>query len=89
MKIFDLIENIYVKPFAKKIENGEGWIADEDVLRQFLDAYPEFKNEKFPFFESIEFEKWLIEILSKHVDVRDASDPMSDMSHIFEMLICW
>ena len=45
------------------------------------------RMKNFPFFESIEFEKWLIEILSKHVDVRDASDPMSDMSHIFEMLI--
>jgi hypothetical protein len=79
MKIFDLIENIYVKPFAKKIENGKGWITDEYVLKKFLKAYPEFKNDEYPFFESIEFEKWLIDTLSEHVDVRDASDPMFDL----------
>lgn len=80
MKIFDLIENIYVKPFAKKIENGrKGWITDENVLKQFLKAYPEFKNENYPFFESIEFEQWLINTLKKHADVRDASDPMFDL----------
>ena len=60
MTIKDEIDD-YVEHFAEEIRHGFGWIAEEDVYRQFTDMYPGFKEA---IFNRAELEKYLIQELT-------------------------
>lgn len=69
MKLMDYID-IYIEEFATLIGQGEGWIAKDDVLRQFTTRFDDFESS---IFNKEELEKYLIDELKNWfgVDVRD------------------
>lgn len=69
MKFMDYID-IYIEEFAILIGEGEGWIAKDDVLRQFTTRFDDFES---PIFNKEELEKYIIDDLKNWfgVDVRD------------------
>ena len=69
MKIIDYI-NQYIENFASLIKSGEGWIAKDDVLRQFTTRFDDFES---PIFNKEELEKYIIDELKNWygVHVRD------------------
>lgn len=69
MKIIDYIDQ-YIENFAALIKSGEGWIAKDDVLRQFITRFDDFES---PIFDKEELEKYVIDALKNWygVHVRD------------------
>ena len=69
MKITDYIDQ-YIENFATLIKSGEGWIAKDDVLRQFTTRFDDFES---PIFNKEELEKYVIDELKNWygVEVRD------------------
>lgn len=69
MKLMDYID-IYIEEFATLIGKGEGWIAKDDVLRQFTTRFDDFES---PIFNKEELEKYIIDELKNWfgVDIRD------------------
>lgn len=69
MKIIDYIDQ-YIENFASLIKSGEGWIAKDDVLRQFTTRFDDFES---PIFDKEELEKYVIDVLKNlyRVHVRD------------------
>lgn len=69
MKLMDYID-IYIEEFATLIGQGEGWIAKDDVFRQFSTRFDDFES---PIFNKEELEKYIIDELKNWfgVDVRD------------------
>lgn len=59
MKIIDYID-IYIENFANLIKKGEGWIAKDDVLRQFTTMFDDFESS---IFNKEELEKYVIDSL--------------------------
>lgn len=46
MNILDTIDS-YIEIFANKIREGEGWIAKDDVYRQFTSMFNNFESKPF------------------------------------------
>lgn len=46
MNILDTIDS-YIEIFANKIREGEGWIAKDDVYRQFTSMFINFESKPF------------------------------------------
>lgn len=69
MKITDYIDQ-YIENFAALIKSGEGWIAKDDVLRQFTTRFDDFES---PIFNKEVLEKYIIDELKNWygVHVRD------------------
>lgn len=69
MKVIDYIDQ-YIENFATIIKSGEGWIAKDDVLRQFTTRFDDFES---PIFNKEELEKYVIDELKNWygVEVRD------------------
>lgn len=69
MKIIDYIDQ-YIENFAGLIKSGEGWIAKDDVLRQFTTRFDDFES---PIFNKEELEKYVIDELKNWygIHVRD------------------
>jgi hypothetical protein len=56
-----------IKSFAERINEGFGWISEDDAMRQFYDFFPEFKNE---IFDKSKLEEFVIKELKNHTEVR-------------------
>ena len=69
VKITDYLD-LCIENFAIHVDNGEGWIAKDDVLRQFTTRYPDFEK---PIFDKEELKKYIIDDLKNWygVEVRD------------------
>lgn len=69
MKFTDYIDEC-MEHFAYLIKSGEGWIAEDDVLRQFTATFEGFES---PIFNKEELKKYIIEDLKNWygVEVRD------------------
>lgn len=69
MKLMDYID-IYIEEFAALIGKGEGWIAKDDVLRQFTTRFDDFESS---IFNKEELEKYIIDELKNWfgIEVRD------------------
>ena len=69
IKIINYIDQ-YIETFAGLIMSGEGWIAKDDVLRQFTTKFDDFES---PIFNKEELEKYIIDDLKNWygVQVRD------------------
>lgn len=69
MRITDYLDQC-IETFATKIEAGEGWIAKDDVLRQFTLVFSDFESS---IFDKDVLEKYIIKDLKDWygVEVRD------------------
>ena len=51
----------FISKFIKKIKEGYGYITEDDVMRQFINAFPEFENM---IFNKENLESYIIAILN-------------------------
>ena len=69
----DIIETIdtYIDMFANRIREGEGWIAKDDIYRQFIAMFDDFDH---PVFDPERLEKYLIQEVSWYSGIKIVGD---------------
>ena len=65
----DIIETIdkYIEMFVDRIREGEGWIAKDDIYRQFIAMFDDFDH---PVFDPACLEEYLIKEVSWYSGIK-------------------